>query len=224
MKQYIDKKSEAIVGFSKQLSKEASGSIRDLEVKVETVDQEGKGKAGTNPYLLMGGAALAAGVVGRACTSSENSTWAYLLCGVGVASLAYGWSQRKKGNRVVSPALNYNKIIRSQVVSVDALLDKTKKEWDDFMEQEKEDLQGYINSLSLDEDRKLDCMSHTYYVQQLDLDSCRFNDRLRALPQDCDFVKRVNMLRSEFADEVEQTILKTAEIQVEEYEKINGEI
>lgn len=225
MKQYIDNKNEAIVAFSKQLSKGMADGMRELEVPVETVNQSGKGKTNANPYLLMGGTALTTGVIGRACSSSENSGWAYLLCAVGVASLAYGLSLRRKGNRVEeSPVFNYNKIIRSQVVSVDEILDKTKAEWNVFMEHVKEDLQGYINSLSLDEDKKMDCLSHTYYVQQLDLDSCRFNDLLRALPQDSDFVKRVNVLRSDFAEEVEQKILKTAQIQIDEYEKVNVEI
>lgn len=224
LKEYITGVNAQIKAFAENLAKETKADIEALEVKAKapSLEQLAKEKDRPDrPWKLLGSAAVAVSAV-KLLLANGSSTWPYLVGGIGIASVAYGFflGQKRKNMANVEKPIDYNEVINGQISSIRPLLDAAGMKWEKYTDAVKSEVQNAINQSSMTDNDKQTCLNHTYYVNRINVSMSQYIDDLNAIPQGTLFVDKVNMLRLRFAKEVSAYIMNIAAMQIDEYSKI----
>lgn len=100
------------------------------------------------------------------------------------------------------------------------ILDETKKDWDQFMDSLKSEVQNMIKASSISEEKKDEYLSFTYYPETLSLSTLNLIDKFDTISYDSNFTSQIISEKASFANEIALSISRTINKQIEVYSKI----
>ena len=175
----------------------------------------------SRPWMLAGSALVAAGVIG---TMSTDSKWPYLIGALGLVSLGVGFSKRNPNsssvNRYNDLKINLDDEKAFIIEKCNKIIDSKKAEWDNFMDGIKVEIQSLIKRSSVNEEKKEEFLSLTYYPEALSMSTLPLIDKFDSISNNFDGVDRIMSAKSDFANELAKNIVQTANRQIQIFNKI----
>lgn len=165
-------------------------------------------------YILYGLAGLS--------TIGALSISGFRLIGLGIAAVcAYGGyktSQHNTSMNVVTgtPIINLENLkndVSSKVISV---FKKVSGEWDDFIQQTKNNLLDAINQSTLDSSQKDEMMNKVFIHEVFDISLADFNDKMNSVNS----IKELRSVMESFKSRLINAIDETARKQIEKYNSL----
>lgn len=219
-----------IIAKGNQLAYETKEAINDITLPGKEVSSLKQSKdVPSRPWLFIGGICLAAGIIGVLSCYSENqdlscdSKWPYYV-GVGALGLfALGFGFTKKNNynkKSCSSNPNIDEEKNFIIEKCNKILDKTKNDWDQFMDSLKSEVQNMIKSSSISEEKKDEYLSITYYPETLSLSTLNLIDKFDTISYGSNFTSQIISEKASFANEIALSISRTINKQIEVYSKI----
>lgn len=210
-----------ILAKGNQMASEAKDAIIKIALHSvqATVVQTSK-DVPSRPWMLTGSACVVAGIMGA---MSSDSKWPYIIGTLGLVSLGVGLSKRnrKKFSAKVHKVSNIS-FDEEKAFIIDKsnkVLDEIKGEWDSFMESIKKEVQDVVKQSALNDEKKEEFLSFTYYPETLFLSTLPLIDKFNTI--DSTNVKaQILLKKSEFANEVSKIIIRTVNQQVLRYNAI----
>ena len=117
--------------------------------------------------------------------------------------------------------IDYDFILSCTIEKCNKQLDLAKKEWDNMMDNCKTDIQAFIQSSNISEDKKNEYMSYTYYPETLDISTLELIDTFDNIAHDKNFSNTFSKAKDSFAEKVAESVIKTVDKQINEYANIN---
>lgn len=174
----------------------------------------------SRPWLLTGGACLAAGIIG---VLSCDSKWPYYVGTFGLLALGVGFTKKYNNDnnkKSYSSNINIDEEKAFIIEKCNRILDKTKSDWDQFMDSLKGEVQSMIKSSSISEEKKDEFLSFTYYPETLSLSTLNLIDKFDTVINSSNFASQIISEKAKFANEVAFRIKETVNKQIEVYNKI----
>lgn len=210
-----------IIVKGNQLANDAQKAISDITLHGKEISSFKQSKdVPSRPWLLTGGACLAAGIIG---VLSCDSKWPYYVGTLGIVALGVGLTKKYKDNnhkKSYSSNFNIDEEKAFIVEKCNKILDRTKNDWDQFMDSLKSEVQSMIKSSSISEEKKDEYLSFTYYPETLSLSTRNLIDKFDTVINGSDFGSQIISEKVKFANEVSLSIKGTVNKQVEVYNKI----
>lgn len=213
MNNIINNINQAIADKCNQLKNEVNVGLSSIALpnSLPPVPQTNSRQTSTPPisYILYGLAGLSA--IGALSLSG------FRLIGLGIAAAcAYGGykaSQQKAFTGVVTGNLIINldnlKIeVSSKIISV---FQNVTREWDDFMQQTKNNIQNAINQSSLDSSQKDEMMNKIFIHEVFDISMADFNSKMNVVSTVADLRSAIEAFRSRLLNAIEATGRKQME-------------
>lgn len=149
-----------------QLANDVQKAINDITLHGKEISSLKQSKdVPSRPWLLSGGACLAAGIIG---VLSCDSKWPYYVGTFGLLALGVGFTKKYKNDnnkKSYSSNINIDEEKAFIIEKCNRILDKTKSDWDQFMDSLKGEVQSMIKSSSISEEKKDEFLSFTYYPE-----------------------------------------------------------
>lgn len=219
----IEEFNARILNKGNQLASDVCKSIKAISLNVPQLRAGNRPSEDdlSRPWKLSGAALLAVGTIGAIASGSK---WTYFIGALGLASLYVGITKNNSNQTQREHAysnVNYDEEKAFIIDKVNTILDATKKEWDQFMDSVKNDLQTTIKTSTLSEEKKEEYLSYSYYPETLPLSTLGLIDKLDSITDSIGFTSQVLDKKEEFAKEVALCIINTASAQIKSYNKIN---
>ena len=218
MNNIINNINQAIADKCNQLKNEVNVGLSSIALpnSLPPVPQTNSRQTSTPPisYILYGLAGLSA--IGALSFSG------FRLIGLGIAAAcAYGGykaSQQKASTGVVTgnPIINLDNLkieVSSKIISV---FQNVSREWDDFMQQTKNNIQNAINQSSLDSSQKDEMMNKIFIHEVFDISMADFNSKMNVVSTVADLRSAIEAFRSRLLNAIETTGRK----QIEKYNSL----
>lgn len=210
-----------IITKGNQLANDTKKAINDVTLHEKEISPLKQSKdVPSRPWLLTGGTCLAIGVIG---IIANDSKWLYYVGTLGVIALSVGITKKyAEKNKINSYSSNIN-IDEEKAFIVEQcnkVLDKTKKDWDNFMDLLKSEIQNMIRYSSISEEKKEEYLSFTYYPETLSLSTLNLIDKFETIFNDSEFASQIIREKAKFANEIALDISRAVKKQTEIYNKI----
>ncbi|MBD5185183.1 MAG: hypothetical protein HDS92_01100 [Bacteroidales bacterium] len=169
------------------------------------------------PWMVAGGVALAAGIVGA--VFSDDTSWPYILGAAGVASIVYGQSKKKTPEGPDTTATGHSAHgpksyeIAEKVIEISKMVER---KWRDEVENCKGMVQRTIEASPLSAEAKDSLLGETYTTERVSIDFGAIIARLNSQP-----ATSFPLILSEFERIVTSSIDKAAAEQIAIYKKIS---
>lgn len=214
-----------------QLANDVEKAINDIALHGKEISSSLKQSKDvpSRPWLLTGGACLVTGIIGVLSCYSKNgnlscdSKWPYYVGTFGLLALGVGFTKKYKNDNDknnYSSNINIDEEKAFIIEKCDKILDKTKSDWDQFMDLLKSEVQTMIKSSSISEEKKDGFLSFTYYPETLSLSTRSLIDKFDNITCDLNFASQIISEKAKFANEVALSIKETVNKQIEVYNKI----
>lgn len=204
-----------------QLANDVQKAINDITLHGKEISSLKQSKdVPSRPWLLSGGTCLAVGIIG---VLSCDSKWPYYVGTLGLFALSVGFTKRYKNDnnkKSCSSNINIDEEKAFIIEKCNRILDKTKSDWDQFMDSLKDEVQNMIKSSSISEEKKDELLSFTYYPETLSLSTLNLIDKFDTVINGSNIVSQINSEKAKFANEVALSIKGTVNKQIEVYNKI----
>lgn len=218
-----------IIAKGNQLANDAQKAISDITLNGKEITSLKQSKdVPSRPWLLTGGACLVIGIGGVLSSYSKNGNlscdkWPYYVGALGLLALGVGLKKIYKNDnneKSYSSNLNIDDEKAFIIEKCNKILDKTKNDWDKFMDSLKSDVQSMIKSSSILEERKDEFLSLTYYPETLSLSTLNLIDKFDTVISDSNFASQIMLEKAKFANEVALSIKEAVNKQIDIYNKI----
>lgn len=219
-----------IIEKGNQLAYETKKAINDITLSGKEVSSFKQPKdVPSRPWLLTGGICLATGIIGVLSCYSKNedlscdSKWAYYvgIGALGLFALGVGFTKKTNNNKKsYSSNPNIDEEKNFIIEKCNKILDETKKDWDQFMDSLKSEVQNMIKASSISEEKKDEYLSFTYYPETLSLSTLNLIDKFDTISYDSNFTSQIISEKASFANEIALSISRTINKQIEVYSKI----
>lgn len=218
-----------IIAKGNQLANNAQKAISDITLNGKEISSLKQSKdVPSRPWLLTGGACIVIGIGGVLSCYSKNGNlscdkWPYYVGVLGFLALGVGLKKIYKNDnneKSYSSNLNIDDEKAFIIEKCNKILDKTKNDWDKFMDSLKSDVQSMIKSSSILEERKDEFLSLTYYPETLSLSTLNLIDKFDTVISDSNFASQIMSEKAKFANEVALSIKETVNKQIDVYNKI----
>lgn len=175
----------------------------------------------SRPWMLTGSALVAAGVIG---TMSTDSKWPYVIGALGLVLLGVGFSKRNLNSSSVNGRNDFKVNLDDEkafiIEKCNKIIDSKKAEWDNFMDGIKAEIQTLIKKSSVNEEKKEEFLSLTYYPETLSLSALPLIDKFDSIENNYDGINRIMSVKSDFANVLAVNIIQTANRQVQIFNNI----
>lgn len=218
MNNIINNINQAIADKCNQLKNEINAGLSSIALpnSLPPAPQTNSRQTATPPisYILYGLAGLSA--IGALSISG------FRLIGLGIAAAcAYGGyksSQQKASTSVITgnPIINLDNLkieVSSKIISV---FQNVSREWDDFMQQTKNNIQNAINQSTLDSSQKDEMMNKIFIHEVFDISMADFNTRMNVVSSVAELKSAIEAFRSKLLNAIETTGRK----QIEKYNSL----
>ena len=173
------------------------------------------------PWLILGGGATLAGLIGNIADGERNWTMPVLLAGV--ASVGYGLVKfqrlRSYLDKNVAQSIDYYGLKNAISEETKKLADRVIREWDDFIAPINKDIQASLQAMEgcagLD-----DALNKTYYVEKIMIDQLDLLLGLNKVKQDGESVSRFKVLTNQFLEKLRVAIEHAVNNQIKRYNEI----
>lgn len=210
-----------IITKGNQLANDTKKAINDITLREKEISSLKQSKdVPSRPWLLAGSTCLAISVIG---IISNDSKWLYYVGTLGVIALSVGFTKKHAGKSEIksySSNINIDEEKAFIIEQCNKILDKTKKDWDKFMDSLKSEIQNMIKTSSISEEKKDEYLSFTYYPETLSLSTLNLIDKFEIIFNDSDFASQIILEKTKFANEIALNISRTVNKQTEIYNRI----